>query len=132
MDSLKLLKEINKQGKKNDRVISCLIQIKIAAEESKFGLSNKDAEMLLTSEVFAELTHVKVVGLMGMATFTDNKLQIISEFKTLKNCFDSLKKMHQNITEISMGMSGDYKAAIEEGSTMVRIGSAIFGARNYN
>ena len=132
VDSLKLLKEINKQGKKNDRVISCLIQIKIAAEESKFGLSNKDAEMLLTSEVFAELTHVKVVGLMGMATFTDNKLQIISEFKTLKNCFDSLKKVHQNITEISMGMSGDYKAAIEEGSTMVRIGSAIFGARNYN
>ncbi|GER60871.1 YggS family pyridoxal phosphate enzyme [Patiriisocius marinus] len=132
VDSLKLLKEINKHGKNNERIISCLLQIKIASEDSKFGLSQEDAKKILTSEIFNELTHVKVVGLMGMATFTDDQSQITSEFKTLKNCFDTFKKEHSNIKELSMGMSGDYQLAIKEGSTMVRIGSAIFGARNYN
>ena len=132
VDSLKLLKEINKQGKKNERIISCLLQIKIALEDSKFGLAQEDAKTILTSEIFKELTHVKVVGLMGMATFTDDESQITTEFKTLKNCFDVFQKEHTNIKELSMGMSSDYQLAIKEGSTMVRIGSAIFGARNYN
>lgn len=132
VDSLKLLKEINKQGKKNDRTISCLIQIKIAAEDSKFGLSQEDAKKILSSETFKELTHVKVVGLMGMATFTDDQSQIVSEFKNLKNCFNLFQKNHPSLKELSMGMSADYQLAIDQGSTMVRIGSAIFGARNYN
>ena len=132
VDSLKLLKEINKQGKKNERIISCLLQIKIALEDSKFGLAQEDAKTILTSEIFKELTHVKVVGLMGMATFTDDESQITTEFKTLKNCFDAFQNEHTNIKELSMGMSSDYQLAIKEGSTMVRIGSAIFGARNYN
>jgi pyridoxal phosphate enzyme (YggS family) len=131
VDSLKLLKEINKQGKKNDRIISCLIQIKIAAEDSKFGLSQEDAKSILTSETFIELTHVNVVGLMGMATFTEDKLQVSSEFKTLKNCFNEFQKTQPSFKVLSTGMSGDYELALEEGSTMVRIGSAIFGARNY-
>lgn len=132
VDSLKLLKEIDKQAAKHDRTIHCLLQIKIAEEDSKFGLSREDAATLLTSEILQELKHVTVVGLMGMATFTDNKEQIISEFKILKNCFDTLQKNHQSLTILSMGMSGDFRLAITHGSTMVRIGSSIFGARNYN
>lgn len=131
VDSLKLLKEIDKQAAKNNRSISCLIQIKIAEEDSKFGLSIDDATALFTSEIVQELNHVKIVGLMGMATFTDNETQIISEFIKLKKYYLSLQKDHPNIQELSIGMSGDYKLAIAQGSTMVRIGSSIFGARNY-
>ncbi len=132
VDSLKLLKEIDKQATKHDRTIQCLLQIKIAKEDSKFGLSIEDATILLTSEMLQELENIKIVGLMGMATFTDNEAQIISEFKILKDSFDILKKNHPYLTTLSMGMSGDFKLAIAEGSTMVRIGSSIFGARNYN
>ena len=129
VDSLKLLKEIDKEAAKNDRTINCLLQIKIAEEDSKFGLSKDDASALLTSEILKELKHVKVIGLMGMATFTDNEDQIISEFKILKDCFDTLKKNHPYLTQLSMGMSGDFKLAIKQGSTMVRIGSSIFWSK---
>jgi len=132
VDSVKLLKEINKQAAKNDRTIACLLQIKIAEEDSKFGLSIADAKAILTSEITKTLDHVKIIGLMGMATFTDDEAQIISEFKKIKKLYLSLQKDHPNIKELSIGMSGDYKLAIAQGSTMVRIGSAIFGARNYN
>ena len=131
-DSLKLLKEVNKQAKKHDRVINCLLQIKIAEEDSKFGMTPEDAEELLKSEQFAKFNHVCVTGVMGMATFTDNEEQISSEFKLLKSTFEQLKSIETEnckLKTISMGMSGDYKIAIEEGSTMVRLGSSIFGAR---
>ena len=131
-DSLKLLKEVNKQAKKHDRVINCLLQIKIAEEDSKFGMTPEDAEKLLKSEQFAKFNHVCVTGVMGMATFTDNEQQISSEFKLLKSTFEQLKSIETEnckLKTISMGMSGDYKIAIEEGSTMVRLGSSIFGAR---
>ena len=134
VDSLKLLKEINKQGAKHNRVIKVLLQFHIAEEESKFGLDLSEAKELLNSESFAELTHVRIDGVMGMATFTDNRNQIKNEFKSLKTIFDDLKNDYFNQSEnfniLSMGMSGDYELAIEEGSTMVRIGSTIFGARN--
>lgn len=129
VDSIKLLTEINKQAAKHNRSIECLLQIKIAEEDSKFGLSEEDATTLLTSETLKDLNHVKIVGLMGMATFTDNEEQLISEFKIVQSCFDTLQKNHSSLTQLSMGMSGDYKLAIEQGSTMVRIGSSIFGAR---
>ncbi len=132
VDSLKLLKEINKEALKNNRTINCLLQVKIADEDSKFGLSQEDTTALLTSENLQDLKNIKIIGLMGMATFTDNQDQIISEFKVLKSCFDTLQKDHPQLTQLSMGMSADFKLAIEEGSTMVRIGSSIFGARNYN
>lgn len=136
VDSFKLLKEINKQGKKIDRVIPVLLQIHIAEEESKFGFDIKELEEMLSSNDFSELTHVQVKGLMGMATFTENESQIRKEFKSLKQLFDSLKSRtlpsFVQLEELSMGMSGDYQIAQEEGSTMVRIGSAIFGARNYS
>ena len=134
VDSLKLLKEINKQGVKHNRVISVLLQFHIAEEESKFGLDLSEAKELLNSESFAGLTNIRIDGVMGMATFTDNRNQIKNEFKSLKTIFDDLKIDHFNQSEnfniLSMGMSGDYELAIEEGSTMVRIGSTIFGARN--
>ena len=134
VDSLKLLKEINKQGVKHNRVIKVLLQFHIAEEESKFGLDLSEAKELLNSESFAELTNIRIEGVMGMATFTDNRNQIKNEFKSLKTIFDDLKNDHFNQSEhfniLSMGMSGDYELAIEEGSTMVRIGSTIFGARN--
>lgn len=130
VDSLKLLKEINKQALKHDRTIKCLLQIKIAEEDSKFGLSQEEGTQLLDSEILKNLNNVEIVGLMGMATFTNNETQIISEFKILKDCFDTLKEKHPYLTQLSMGMSGDYKLAIKEGSTMVRIGSSIFGSRN--
>lgn len=135
VDSLKLLKEINKQAIKHDRIINCLLQIKIAEEDSKFGMRIKDAEELLLSESVSELKNINIVGLMGMATFTDNKDQIKEEFLRLKSAFEDLKTIKTsncNLQTISMGMSGDYKLAIECGSTMVRVGSSIFGARNYN
>ncbi len=136
VDSFKLLKEIDKQGKKIDRVIPVLIQIHIAEEESKFGFDRTELEEMLSSEEFTKLTHVQIKGLMGMATFTENQEQIRKEFRGLKQLFEELKGRNLpdfvDMTELSMGMSGDYQVAQEEGSTMVRIGSAIFGARNYS
>ena len=131
VESLKLLKEINKQAKKHDRVINCLLQIKIASEDSKFGMSPENAIDLLQSEILSEFKHVNIVGVMGMATFTDNEDQVQQEFELLKTTFDRLKPLNSNLNTISMGMSGDYPLAIASGSTMVRVGSSIFGARNY-
>ncbi|SRX76094.1 YggS family pyridoxal phosphate-dependent enzyme [Aequorivita antarctica] len=132
VDSLKLLKEINKEAEKNERTIDCLLQIKIAEEDSKFGIDETDAASLLSSEEFKKLQNVKIVGLMGMATFTDDDKQISEEFQKLKNAYDKFRDQNSEIRILSMGMSGDYKVAIENGSNMVRVGSAIFGERNYN
>ncbi len=132
VDSLKLLKEINKRAKQNERTINCLLQIKIAEEDSKFGISAEDAKEILDSEAYSKMNNVKIIGLMGMATFTDDEDMVNSEFSNLKNIFDDFKKDYPDLTELSMGMSGDYKIAVKCGSTMVRIGSSIFGARNYN
>ena len=135
VDSFKLLSEIDKQGKKIDRPIPVLLQMHIATEESKFGFDIDELEVLLSSPEFINLTHVQIKGLMGMATFTEDLGQIRSEFRGLKQLFDALKQRSLpsfvELTELSMGMSGDYQIAQEEGSTMVRIGSAIFGSRNY-
>ncbi len=134
VDSLKLLKEINKQAQKHDRIIECLLQIKIASEDSKFGMSANDAETLLNSDELKSLQHICITGLMGMATFTDDTIQIQNEFKFLKQTFDELKPLETaniNLKHLSMGMSGDYKLAISQGSTMIRVGSSIFGERNY-
>lgn len=130
VDSKRLLKEINKQAKKVDRVIDCLLQIKIAEEDSKFGLDKNEALELLASEAFQKYENVRVIGLMGMATFTDNENQVSEEFKKLKQIYDSVKDDY-NFTHLSMGMSGDYSIAIKHGSNIVRVGSAIFGERNY-
>lgn len=135
VDNLKLFQEINKQAEKHNRIINCLLQIKIAEEESKFGVPIEEASALIQSNTFANLKHIKLVGLMGMATFTDKKHQIKKEFLSLKSCFDKLHPIQLDNVElktISMGMSGDYQLAIECGSTMVRIGSSIFGVRNQN
>ena len=132
VDSLKLLREINKQAAKHDRVINCLLQIKIAEEEHKFGLDHQDALLLLAKDIQATLPHVSIVGLMGMASFTDNKTQIETEFKKLSTLHKEFIKQHPQLTILSMGMSSDYTLALDHGSTMVRIGSSIFGARNYN
>lgn len=131
VESFKLLKEIDKQAQKHDRVIECLLQIKIASEESKFGMSPEEASVILQSEDFSALKNINIIGLMGMATFTDDQDQVKQEFDLLKSTFDSLKIIHPNLKTISMGMSGDYQLAIASGSTMVRVGSSIFGARNY-
>jgi hypothetical protein len=131
VDSLKLLKEINKQAAKYHRVIKCLLQIKIAEEEHKFGLKQEDAMQLLDKDIQATLPHVSIVGLMGMASFTDNKTQIEKEFKTLSILHQKCVTQHPQLSVLSMGMSSDYTLALEHGSTMVRIGSSIFGARNY-
>jgi len=135
VDSFKLLKEINKQAKKYNRNINCLLQIKIAQEDTKAGMTREDAFNLLTSEDILSLKNIKITGLMGMATFTDNEEQLTSEFKLLKTTFDKLKNIELfnfKPETISMGMSGDYPLAIENGSTMIRVGSSIFGARNYS
>jgi pyridoxal phosphate enzyme (YggS family) len=132
VDSLKLLQEINKQAAKHNRVIDCLLQMYIAEEETKFGLNEKELEDILHFVQNDKLQNIKVVGLMGMATFTDNQTQIKKEFLNLKSTFDkinSLSIVNYQLSIISMGMSGDYKLAIECGSTMVRIGSSIFGNR---
>ena len=133
VDSFKLLAEINKEAKKNDRTIECLIQFHIAQEESKYGFNLEDVREILESQEFFEMHNICIVGIMGMATFTDNKKQIREEFRTLENIFHMLKSHHfkynGDFKHISMGMSGDYQIAIEEGSTMVRVGSSIFGAR---
>ncbi len=133
IDSLKLLKTVNKEARKNDRIIQCLLQLHIAEEESKFGLQYEEACGLLESEAFRNMENVEICGLMGMATLTDNTDQIRSEFRQLKQYFDTIRERYfpgkASFREVSMGMSGDYRLAVEEGSTMVRIGSAIFGER---
>jgi len=133
VDSLKLMKEINKQAKKNDRVIEVLLQFHIAKEDTKFGLDLSEAQGILNSDFYKNAQNLKVVGVMGMATFTDDKNQVRNEFRTLKRFFGELKKEffenENSFKEVSMGMSGDYEIAAEEGSTMVRVGSLLFGAR---
>lgn len=129
VDSLKLLTEIDKQAQKNSRVINCLLQVYIAKEETKFGLDFTETEQLLQSQMFHQLKNVKVVGLMGMATNTDNEEQIASEFSTLNIFFRKLQTSNPELRTLSMGMSSDYKIAIENGSNMIRVGSSIFGAR---
>ena len=129
VDSLKLLKEINKQATKHNRVIDCLIQIKIATEDTKFGMSLNDLQLLLKSDEFKTLDNIRIKGLMGMASFTTDNHQIESEFKYLKSIFDQIKKKYSDIEILSMGMSNDYKLATKYGSNMVRIGSHIFGSR---
>lgn len=131
VDSLKTLKEIDKQAKKHNRVISCLLQARIAKEETKFGLPFDEIKSILESEEYASLSNVKVEGLMGMATFTDDQDQLKQEFDSLKALFDELKIQNPAFETLSMGMSGDYLLAISCGSTMIRVGSSIFGARNY-
>lgn len=129
VDSLKLLVEINKQAKKSNRVIDCLLQVHIAEEESKFGLDEKEIGSLLSSEEFKGFQNVRIIGLMGMATLTEDQDQIRNEFRHLKSIFDHLAPQNPQFTTLSMGMSGDYQLAIDCGSTMVRIGSSIFGGR---
>ena len=132
VDSLKLLQEINKQAKKYNRIIDCLLQIHIAEEETKFGLDEEELNHILTSDDFKSLENIKIVGLMGMATFTENTTQIEKEFNHLKTIFDKVaasKDAINRVSILSMGMSGDYQLAISCGSTMVRIGSSIFGSR---
>ncbi len=133
VDSLKLLKEIDKQAKKHNRVISCLLQIYIAQEETKFGLNEEEFVEIINSEEFKQLQNIKVVGLMGMATYTELDDQIRKEFTYLKSLFDKYKPLNTSnfqLSVLSMGMSGDYQIALECGSTMIRIGSNIFGNRN--
>ena len=132
VDSLKLLQEIDKQAAKHDRVIDCLLQIHIASEETKFGLSPHEAEALLAAPELDRLAHVRIVGLMGLATNTDDESLIRREFRGLKQLYDTLTQIQRSTVqfrELSMGMSGDYRIALEEGSTLIRVGSAIFGAR---
>ncbi|MDR6561197.1 MULTISPECIES: YggS family pyridoxal phosphate-dependent enzyme [unclassified Arcicella] len=134
VDSLKLLQEINKQATKNNRIIDCLLQIYIAEEETKFGLSQDEAKELLNSDEFHSMNNIRIVGVMGMATNTDDENQIRLEFRSLKTFFDELKQQtpeteNFQLKEISMGMSGDFLIAAEEGATLVRVGSAIFGHR---
>ena len=128
VDSMKLIVEINKQANKNQRIIPCLLQIKIAGETTKFGLSEDDATHLLENSI--KYKNIKISGLMGMASLTKNELQIDNEFKKLKNFFDQLKSKFDQLKILSMGMSSDYKLAIKNGSNMIRIGSQIFGLRN--
>jgi pyridoxal phosphate enzyme (YggS family) len=135
VDSLKLLQEINKQAKKYNRIIDCLLQVYIAEEESKFGLDEQELDEILTrvQNDKENFKNIRIVGLMGMATFTENQNQIEKEFNRLKSIFDKYKKLnteHCQLSTLSMGMSGDYKLAISCGSTMVRVGSSIFGIRN--
>jgi pyridoxal phosphate enzyme (YggS family) len=132
VDSLKLLEEINKQAKKNNRIIDCLLQVYIAEEETKFGLDEEELHEILTSTIFQDMKNIRIVGLMGMATFTDNQKQIKKEFTHLKSIFDNTSQLltsNFQLLTLSMGMSGDYQLAMECGSTMVRIGSSIFGGR---
>ena len=128
IDSLKLLKEVNKQAAKHDRVINCLLQIHIAEEDTKFGFSVEEAQKIINTEL-EDFPNVSIVGLMGMATNTNNETQVRKEFSTLHTFFKELQMTYPLFTTLSMGMSGDYKMAIDEGSNMVRVGSAIFGSR---
>ncbi len=131
IDSLKLLQEINKEAVKNNRVINCLLQIFIATEETKFGLSFEECEILLNSDSFKQLQNIKICGFMAMASNTDDETQIRKEFRSLKEFSLKLSTFNLSPLTLSFGMSSDYKIAIEEGSTMIRIGSLIFGERNY-
>ena len=131
VDSFKTLNEINKQAKKHDRVINCLLQARIAKEETKFGLEFSEIGSILESKELAELENIKIVGLMGMASFSSNEEEVSSEFQGLKALFDSIIASNFELKILSMGMSGDYKIAIKNGSNMIRVGSAIFGSRNY-
>lgn len=134
VDSLRLLKEINKQAGILNRTIDCLLQFKIAQEDSKYGLDWETATKLLDSPAYTGFEHIRIVGVMGMATFTENMDQVRGEFQKLKSLFDRLKSAYfadqEAFKEISMGMSGDYQIALEEGSTMVRVGSLLFGPRD--
>lgn len=136
VDSLKLLKEINKEAGKNNRIINCLLQFHIAEEDSKFGLAMDEFEEMITVPEFGELKNISICGVMGMATFTDDMGQVRKEFRNLKTIFNKLKTeffpANEDFKEVSMGMSGDFKVAIEEGSTIVRIGTAVFGERIYH
>lgn len=136
VDSGELLAKIDKEAGKVGRVVDCLLQFHIAEEETKFGLSEEEADALLQSAAYREMRNIRVIGVMGMATFTDDQEQIHKEFRHLKEIFDRLKRHYFSeqayFKELSMGMSEDYRIAVEEGSTMVRIGSSIFGARNYH
>jgi pyridoxal phosphate enzyme (YggS family) len=135
VDSLRLLEEIDKQAAKNDRVINCLLQIYIAEEESKFGLSETEAREILEIDEYKNLKHIKITGVMGIATNTENQAQLTKEFAALRRVFEDLKAGYfpesAEFKEISMGMSSDYELAIAAGSTYIRVGSAIFGYRNY-
>jgi len=135
VDSLKLLKKINAEAEKNNRVISCLLQFHIADEDTKFGLSYNEVTDILTSDDYKSMKNIEIAGLMGMATYTNDLEQVKAEFSSLKSSFTKIKREYfatsNNFKEISMGMSGDYALAIESGSTMIRVGSKIFGARNY-
>ncbi|HKK62598.1 MAG TPA: YggS family pyridoxal phosphate-dependent enzyme [Bacteroidales bacterium] len=136
VDSQKILKTLNKEGGKNNRVIDCLLQVHIAKEDSKFGFDEEELKLLLDSGTFREMKYVRIRGVMGMATFTDDFELVRTEFRDLKRIFDQLKEDYfsdqSGFSILSMGMSGDYIVALEEGSNMVRIGSQIFGERNYN
>lgn len=132
VDSLKLLKEIEKEAAKNDRVINCLLQIKIAEEESKYGINVDEAIKIINSESYRAMEHVKIIGLMGMATLTDDESKIRKEFSFLKNTLQDLRNEDASLTVLSMGMSGDFEIALECGSNMLRLGSSIFGERNFN
>jgi pyridoxal phosphate enzyme (YggS family) len=129
IDSFKLLKEINKQANKNNRIINCLLQVKIAEEESKFGLTTSEAETLISSEDTKQLKGINIVGLMGMATNSSDENKVKDEFSQLNEFFKRLNTQHPTLKTLSMGMSGDYKLAIEQGSNMIRVGSTIFGGR---
>ncbi|PCI98543.1 MAG: YggS family pyridoxal phosphate-dependent enzyme [Flavobacteriales bacterium] len=129
VDSIKLLKEINKQALKNNRVIDCLLQVKIAEEESKFGLSKTEALAIINSEEIQQLKNINIVGLMGMATNSSDESQVKSEFKLLSELFTQLSIINSQLSILSMGMSNDYKLALNQGSNMIRVGSTIFGDR---
>ncbi|MEJ2585633.1 MAG: YggS family pyridoxal phosphate-dependent enzyme [Robiginitalea sp.] len=130
VDSLRLLREINKRAAQNERVIDCLLQVHIARESTKFGFDADEVRSLLEEDTLSELGHVRIRGLMGMATFTEDMELVRSEFRSLKSLFDEVSPTREKMDILSMGMSGDYTVAIEEGSTMVRIGSSIFGLRD--
>lgn len=131
VDSLKLLQEINKQAAKHNRVVDCLLQIYIAEEDTKSGMTEEECLEILKAETLEKLPNVRIVGLMGMTTLTEDETQIRKEFKKLNDFHQSLTISHSQLTILSMGMSGDYGIAIEEGSTMIRVGSKIFGGRIY-
>lgn len=135
VDSLKLLQKIDREARKYDRIIDCLLEFHIAREETKSGLTLAGAEQILNSDEWKELRHIRILGVMGIATYTDDKKQIHKEFRQLHEIFDVLKTKYfsgrSEFKELSMGMSEDYQIAVEEGSTMVRVGSSIFGVREY-
>lgn len=130
VDRIKLFKEIEKQAKAHDRTVEVLLQVKIAQEETKYGMPVQEATALLSGDDLQNFPHVRVVGLMGMASFTDEPEQVAAEFALLEGLYERFRES-KNLTTLSMGMSGDYELAIAHGSTMIRVGSAIFGARNY-